>query len=973
MLTVMIFTSMIPLSAGTTAVAEVDELADPAESGPKYSTYAVDTGSGVFSSVGGVLYRESDVIAVGGIGQILCSGGDVYYARANEIYTYSLSGGRTKRVYSAGDDIISFALCDHGSLYVYSKDALSVDGRNVLDMTGSMSALTEEHSWRSVALSDCLFFELDADRYLLYFENPDFDEEDAYNVIDPYLILTYQEGKDYLYFYSEPVNTQIGETSSYDASTSYTIGKSSFPLADYPVGSFFTKNGKSCTCHNQGICVASGSKCNCMRFWPTGVSSTCEIDLMSSQCWGFAEFCEYKAYGYYDKASAKSFYNAFGSKKSAKTWTASEVKEVMTSVGAGGHLRVGGHSEFVIAVTSTGFITYECNKSTANNYCVIYTTSWTWDSFYNKRYANDILWYYMPTNVTNTPIIDNTYEPGNYQVKATSLNLRESDSTSSAKLTSIPNDTIIQITEFNSSYTWGKTTYNGYTGWVSLDYVFYLKSTVSGIYISSLPDKTVYFTDDKFSTAGLEVYAQFVDGTTSEISGYSCTGYNMAKAGNYTVTITYSGYTATFPITVQEKQIYPTSIKLDVNSLALLEGDSYSYSTTILPKDANMLDLTWASSDPSVATVSKTGALETHKEGEVTITVYTESQNVYASCSLLVVRMPSGTSWSVTSKGEPLSELPLGITTLDYSVRYRVKSGSKYGDWVYVDVGKDLPVSQLAGKTVQYQYRAITVSFISDGRDVISPFAVDMNTVVDLNKYQLTKEGSLFAGWFKTGQAAISLDQNQAYRSTVEITGDTAFYAGWIELSKLDADTSDRFAASSKVDSFGFAGAELCDDEGGVGIRFFSRIGSDLVEKLKGLNNKCEFGSVVVMKDKMSSNLVISGSSTVLSSNKPVKVAGTKIYTTYTGASPDDADDYILYDVLVTGYSDKYITRDIAVRPYIIYRDVNGISHTHYFTCTGDSTASGAYYNNLYAVALEAYETSDNKIWIRENILNKVK
>ena len=60
-------------------------------------------------------------------------------------------------------------------------------------------------------------------------------------------------------------------------------------------------------------------------------------------------------------------------------------------------------------------------------------------------------------------------EPGEYKVTASSLNLRESFTTSSTAIGSIPKNTVIIITE--ASGDWGKTSYNGKNGWVSLSYV----------------------------------------------------------------------------------------------------------------------------------------------------------------------------------------------------------------------------------------------------------------------------------------------------------------------------------------------------------------------------------------------------------------------------------------------------------------------------------------------------------------------
>ncbi|MCR5636471.1 MAG: SH3 domain-containing protein [Clostridiales bacterium] len=69
---------------------------------------------------------------------------------------------------------------------------------------------------------------------------------------------------------------------------------------------------------------------------------------------------------------------------------------------------------------------------------------------------------------------NNNYTPGRYDVTTNGGNLilREQPSSASAQLALIPNGTALVITEFNGD--WGKTTYAGKTGWVSMDWVKYV-------------------------------------------------------------------------------------------------------------------------------------------------------------------------------------------------------------------------------------------------------------------------------------------------------------------------------------------------------------------------------------------------------------------------------------------------------------------------------------------------------------------
>lgn len=64
---------------------------------------------------------------------------------------------------------------------------------------------------------------------------------------------------------------------------------------------------------------------------------------------------------------------------------------------------------------------------------------------------------------------DGYVEPGEYKVTASSLNMRESYTTSSSVIASIPNGKVIVITDVSGD--WGKTSYNGKNGWVHLSYV----------------------------------------------------------------------------------------------------------------------------------------------------------------------------------------------------------------------------------------------------------------------------------------------------------------------------------------------------------------------------------------------------------------------------------------------------------------------------------------------------------------------
>lgn len=192
------------------------------------------------------------------------------------------------------------------------------------------------------------------------------------------------------------------------------------PLAEYPLGSYFTKNGRRCTCHNAGNCISSGSRCNCMRFWPTGRYATCEIDLLGVQCIGFARFCQYRLFGFIDYAdTANRYYNVLGSSLKAGNWSAADAEKYIKQAGVGGHIRISTHSIVLLSISDTGFVTYECNGKASGSECLVFSRTFTWKSFYQAygnttwRYLHMPLPDYLPskppaTPETITPVSDTT-------------------------------------------------------------------------------------------------------------------------------------------------------------------------------------------------------------------------------------------------------------------------------------------------------------------------------------------------------------------------------------------------------------------------------------------------------------------------------------------------------------------------------------------------------------------------------------
>lgn len=80
-----------------------------------------------------------------------------------------------------------------------------------------------------------------------------------------------------------------------------------------------------------------------------------------------------------------------------------------------------------------------------------------------------------------------------------------------------------------------------------------------------------------------------------------------------------------------------SGVKLSSSSLVLKIGQSSNLTAAITPSDANNPNVSWTSSDPSVASVDSNGNIKSLKEGHAVISVKTEDGGYSDSCGIDVV------------------------------------------------------------------------------------------------------------------------------------------------------------------------------------------------------------------------------------------------------------------------------------------------------------------------------------------------
>ena len=129
------------------------------------------------------------------------------------------------------------------------------------------------------------------------------------------------------------------------------------------------------------------------------------------------------------------------------------------------------------------------------------------------------------------------------------------------------------------------------------------------------------------------------------------------------------------------EKVAVTGVSLSKTELTLTVGKNETITATIKPTNATIQDVTWATSDKTVATVDKKGKISAVKAGKATITVTTNDGSFKAECVVTVEAAPGVTLWlntgntvgtclnskltKIDSKFETHSDVDINLTSTD--------------------------------------------------------------------------------------------------------------------------------------------------------------------------------------------------------------------------------------------------------------------------------------------------------------------
>jgi uncharacterized protein YjdB len=113
-------------------------------------------------------------------------------------------------------------------------------------------------------------------------------------------------------------------------------------------------------------------------------------------------------------------------------------------------------------------------------------------------------------------------------------------------------------------------------------------------------------------------------------------GVGTAKVAVYVYNEDGNKVAASCTVTVTEPVVPVTGIALNTSSLTMAAGTTEQLTATVKPNTATNQEVTWSSSDPSVATVDSTGKVTALTAGSTTITATTVDGGMIATCTVTV-------------------------------------------------------------------------------------------------------------------------------------------------------------------------------------------------------------------------------------------------------------------------------------------------------------------------------------------------
>lgn len=236
------------------------------------------------------------------------------------------------------------------------------------------------------------------------------------------------------------------------------------------------------------------------------------------------------------------------------------------------------------------------------------------------------------------------------------------------------------------------------------------------------------------------------------IIGGQITGYDYIRGGNLithmpgstTIICTYKGVSATCKLTIEP--IYVSDISFDNNNYELNEFQSLQLSPNILPDEATNKDLTWKSSNTSVAIVDNKGKVTALSAGVAAIIATAKDGSMVSGSYLLTVKPEDIQTHDITCKVDESIQFS---TQVEHSHPFTLNLQPPSSNWkitTFTLNGENAKEQLVNGvfsiNSVEYPM-ALHVNYEYDGILQFYDLTTSVESVIDNTTIRLTREGSL--------------------------------------------------------------------------------------------------------------------------------------------------------------------------------------------------------------------------------------
>jgi len=364
-------------------------------------------------------------------------------------------------------------------------------------------------------------------------------------------------------------------------------------------------------------------------------------------------------------------------------------------------------------------------------------------------------------------------------------------------------------------------------------------------------DKTVSWNSSDNSVATVS--------NTGEVIGVG------AGTATVTATTTDGGITASCTVSVSAVVISVTGVYLDKTSVEIDVGDTITLIPTITPANATNQNVTWSSSDDSVAAVSNNGEVTGVNFGKATITVTTDDGGKTASCVVTMIGTPG-----------------LAYTLINNNTAYSVSKGTvTSGPVVIPAVYNGKPVTTIGAETF-WGCAGLTSITIPNSVTSIGNYefgnCTDLtsitipNSVTSIGEYAFYGCSSLTSITFAAGSQLQSIGEYTFYGCsglTDALTIPSSVTSiGYMAFSGCKNLTGVTFAAGSQLQSIGGSAFSGCSGLTGVTIpASVTSIGDNAFYYCSSLTSVTIPNSVTSIGDRAFSNCSSLASITIDANN----------------------------------------------------------------------------------------------------------